>query len=376
MSKGHIKERSAGHFALIIDLPREGEKRQQKWFSFRGTKREAQVELARLIASRETLPKNGKLTLGDYLDRWVDEQRVGATALERYKGVIRKNVIPGLGHVPLSKLTADHINRHYSQQLASGRCDGTGGLKAGSVQYQHVLLTKALRNAVTRGLLARSPMDSVEAPYAEKRIMQVLDIEQSAKLLEDAQATRLFIPVLLALTCGLRRGEIAALRWRNVDLDNGKISVVESIEQTKDILRIKRPKNGHGRVVDLPALTCAELRKHRTRQIEEFLALGAKVTQDTCVHTTLAGERVRPRTISIEWINWRQGKRPKVRLHDLRHAHATHMLQSGVHPKVASERLGHSTVAITLDICSHVLPGMGAEAAKKVGDALSKALKR
>jgi site-specific recombinase XerC len=175
----------------VIDLgPREGGRRRQKWIAFRGSKRQAQIELHRLIAKRETLPDAGKITLGKYLDTWVDEQRVGNRALERYRDVIRKNVMPGLGHITLAKLTSDQISAHYTKQLANGRRDGSGGLSPASVRYQHILLGKALRNAVMRGLLIRNPIDAVESPHIEKAPMQTLDLDQAAKVLEDARPSR------------------------------------------------------------------------------------------------------------------------------------------------------------------------------------------
>jgi integrase len=150
--------------------------------------------------------------------------------------------------------------------------------------------------------------------------------------------------------------------------------VSESHEQTADAVRIKRPKNGRGRVIDLPKMAVVELRKHRAQQESEFELLGARVTRDSFVYAREDGKPIQPRTLSHTWDLWSAGRKPRVRFHDLRHAHATHLLASGIHPKIAQERLGHSSVAITLDIYSHVLPGMGAKAAKKVGDALTAAM--
>jgi integrase len=375
--KGHLRERSPGKWAIIIDLgPREGGRRRQKWFSFRGSKRAAQNELHRLIAKRETLPDTGKQTLGQYLDKWVDEQRVGAKALERYKLIVRRNLIPALGHIALSKLTGDQVSAHYTKALKNGRLDGKpGGLSPASVLYQHIILKKALRDAVRRTLLIRNPIEAVDPPHVEKPTMRTLDLGQAARLIEDARPSSLFIPILLALTCGLRRGEICALKWANVDLDKATLAVIESMEQTRAGIRLKRPKNGRGRVIDLSELAVAELRKHRAQQESKLEQLGARLTRDSFIYVMWNGEPVKPDTLSTMWEQWSAGREPRVRFHDLRHAHATHLLTQGVHPKVAQERLGHSSVAITMDIYSHVLPGMGAEAAKKVGDALGAALK-
>ena len=371
--KGHLRERSPGKWAIIIDLgPREGGRRRQKWFSFRGSKRAAQNELHRLIAKRETLPDVGKQTLGKYLDEWVDEQRIGAKALERYKQIVRRNIIPALGHIGLAKLTGDQISAHYTKALKNGRLDGKkGGLAPSTVLLQHIILKKALKDAVRRTLLIRNPMESVDPPHVEKPTMRTLDLAQAARLIEDARRSSLFIPIFLALTCGLRRGEICALRWGNVDLDKATLNVVESIEQTLAVVRLKRPKSGRGRVIDLSQMVVAELRKHKEQQESKLEQLGRR---PSFVYVMWNGEPVKPDTFSTMWDQWSAGRKPRVRFHDLRHAHATHMLASGIHPKIAQERLGHATVSITLDLYSHVLPGMQAEAAKKVGDALTAAM--
>ena len=205
--------------------------------------------------------------------------------------------------------------------------------------------------------------------------MRTLDLDQAAQLIEDARGHRLFIPILLALTCGLRRGEIAALRWANVDLDKATLNVVESLEPIRGGIRLKRPKSGRGRVIDLSDIVVTELGKHRQRQESELEKVGARVTRESFVWAREDGERINPVRMTDWWISWSAKRKPRVRFHDLRHAHATHLLASGVHPKIAQERLGHATISTTLDLYSHVLPGMGAEAAKKVGDALGAAMK-
>ena len=185
----------------------------------------------------------------------------------------------------------------------------------------------------------------------------------------------MFVPALLAVLCGMRRGEIAALQWGNVDLASGQLAVVQSAEQTKAGVRYKEPKSGRARTIALPASLVAELRAHRIGQAEELLRLGIKVTDETFVCAREDGKPLRPHSIGQEWVRFLRSHRelPRIRFHDLRHAHATHMLASGVHPKVASERLGHSKIGITLDLYSHVLPNMQADAAALVDDALQAA---
>ena len=204
--------------------------------------------------------------------------------------------------------------------------------------------------------------------------MNTYDMADTARILEAARGSRMFTPVLLALLCGLRRGEIAALRWRSVDLEAAQLSVVESAEQTRTGVRYKAPKSGRGRSVALPSTVVEELRSHRVMQVQELLRCGVRATDDTFVVSQPDGAGLQPGYITHAWIKLiRPSGIPTLRFHDLRHAHATHLLARGVHPKVASERLGHSSVAITLDLYSHVPPGIQADTAALVDAAFREA---
>jgi integrase len=165
------------------------------------------------------------------------------------------------------------------------------------------------------------------------------------------------------------------MRWRNIDLESGALAVVESAEQTRAGVRYKEPKTGRARKVSLSATVIEELKAWRTAQAEELLRLGSPPNGDTFVVTQADGRPLQPRSITHEWVRLSKVKGlPRIRFHDLRHAHATHLLGAGVHPKVASERLGHSKVGITLDLYSHVMPGMQEEAVGRVDLALRAAM--
>jgi integrase len=165
------------------------------------------------------------------------------------------------------------------------------------------------------------------------------------------------------------------LRWRSIDLAGGQLAVVESAEQTRDGIRCKPPKNGKSRTVALTATMMDGLRSLRTRQAQELLRLGIRQAPETFVCTLEDGSPLRPNTLTIYWARLVATLNlPRIRFHDLRHACATHMLALGVHPKIASERLGHSRVAVTLDLYSHVMPGMQADAAARVDEALQAAM--
>jgi integrase len=379
--RGHLCERSPGHWAIVIDSrdPATG-KRRRKWHLFRGTKRQTQVECARLISElqRGAYLEPSKATLTQFLERWIEHIRtqISPKSHERYAEIVRKNIVPLLGMIILSKLTALQISAAYSSALSNGRRSG-GGLAPASVIYMHRLLKQSLSQAVRWQILTRNPAELVDPPKMERRTMITYDMAQTAELLEIARPRRLFIPVLLALLCGLRRGEIAALRWRHVDFDSAQLSISESAEQTSAAVRYKEPKSGKARTVALSAFVLEELRQHRLRQAEELLRLGIPQDDATFVYAREDGLPIQPRSLTQSWEQMiGKASLPRLRFHDLRHAHATHLLSSGVHPKIVSERLGHSKVGITLDLYSHVLPGMQADAVARVDGALRLALQK
>jgi integrase len=380
--KGHIRERSPGHWAIVIDVrdPQTGQ-RKRRWHSFVGTKRQAQVETARLISELQngTRIDPSRMTVADFLERWIEhmEGQVSPRSHERYAELCRKNLVPLLGGLALTKLQPVHISAAYAKALASGRRDGQGGLSARTVTHLHRVLREALQQALRWQLLARNPTDAVRPPKVERKQMSVLDTDAAADLIEAARPYRIFVPILLGVLCGLRRGEIAALRWRSVDLDAGQLAVVASIEETKHGCREKETKSGRARNVALPAMLVEELRHHRVKQAQELLQVGVGLTGDSYVVAQADGNPLQPNSLTHAFADFiaKRGLK-RIRLHDLRHSHATHMLAAGVHPKVASERLGHSKVGITLDLYSHVLPGMQAEAAALVDTALQSAMQR
>jgi integrase len=380
--KGHIRERSPGHWAIVIDVrdPQTG-KRKRRWHSFTGTKRQAQIECSRLIsaAQRGTGLEPSRVTLAEFLDRWLAHMRpqISARTHERYTELVTKNIAPALGNVILSRLQAVQISEAYARALVSGRRDGKGGLSPASVHYQHRVLKKALGQAVKWRLLPGNPIDAVDPPRVERTRMQTYDMAQTAEALALVRHTRLYVPVLLALLCGLRRGEITALRWRNVDLDGAQLAIVESTEQTSKATRLKETKTGRARTVALPSLVVEELRQHWIKQAQELLQIGIRQSGESFVYSREDGKPMQPRSLTHAWDQFRaRTTLPRIRFHDLRHSHATHLLAGNIHPKIASERLGHSKVGITLDLYSHVLPGMQADAAARVDLAAREAINR
>jgi integrase len=205
-----------------------------------------------------------------------------------------------------------------------------------------------------------------------------LTAERSARLLDAVRHSHIFWPVLLALATGARRGEVLALRWRNVDLDRGTVRIVESLEQTKKGLKFKSPKTDRARAITLPSFAVEEVGRLKREQAERLLMLGVRQTGATLLCARADGEPLGPQSLTHEFPRFlaRLGSDfPRVRFHDLRHTHATQLLLAGVHPKVAQERLGHSTITTTLDLYSHVTATMQEDAAARIDAAFRGAIK-
>lgn len=379
--RGHIKERSPGRWAIVLDVrdPDTGE-RKRKWHSFAGTKRQAQSECARLITEIKTgsYIEPAKTTVAEFFDIWLVhvESAVSPKTQERYSDILKLNLEPLIGSVVLSKLKTNRIDAAFAQALKTGRRDGKGGLSPRTVHHMRRVLVRCLNQAVTWDLLAKNPAIATKAPKVEIAPMVVYDAGQISELLEIAVSSRIYPAVLLAVMCGLRRGEVTALRWKHVNFETAQLSVVEATEQVKTNIRHKAPKSGHGRTVAISRTVIDELQRLRAKQAEELLQLGVRLTDESFVYAQFDGAPVKPDSLTDAWTRLtRATALPKIRFHDLRHTHATQMLAIGVNPKIASERLGHSKVGITLDLYSHVMPGMQADAAEQVDAAVRRAIK-
>lgn len=381
--KGHIRERGTGNWYAVIDRPDPATgKRKRKWIALDAKgKREAQIECARIISEIDggTHIDAKRITVAQFLEQWLEHTKasVSPRTFARYGEIARKSIAPAIGNVTLAQLKPQQISTMYAKALTSGRRDGKGGLSPRTVHHLHRVTKQALRQAVKWQMLVRNPVDAVDAPKVERQTMQTFDMEQTAEALTLAKPHRVFVPALLAALCGLRRGEVAALRWGRIDLDRAEASIVESAEQIGSVVRYKPPKSGRGRHIALPAYVVEELRAWRVRQAQELLRLGVRPSPDTFIVTREDGQPMQPDSITQQWDRFiTRSELPQIRFHDLRHAHATHLLASGVNPKIASERLGHSKVQITLDLYSHVMPGMQEDAVSRVDAAFRAALNR
>ena len=377
MMAGHIRRRGKNSFELKWELPRDPRtgKRVTRYKSFSGTKKAAQTELLRITASMNSggYVDPHKITVGEFLVRWLNDSAaptVSARTYERYQEIVDDRLIPALGSARLSELHPLHIQETYAAWLKEGRADGKGGLSPRTVLHFHKVLYQALEQAIKWHLLARNPCRDVRAPKPRTPQIITLSSEQLAALIDYAKGTRLYIPILLAGTAGLRRGEILGLKWSDIDFDASLLRVNRSLEKTKKGLALKPPKTARGaRSITLPEITIDALRRHMVEQKKHRLKRGKGYTDMGLVCPCTKGTFWEPRNLSrvfkrlIDSTNL-----PNVTLHGLRHSHITHLLKANVHPKIASERAGHSSVAITMDVYSHAIPDMQREAAAKIDE--------
>ena len=288
---GHVRERGAGNWYAVIETkdPATG-KRKRKWHSLPNCtgKRQAQIECSKLVASVAdgNHVEPSKLTVAQFLDRWLDhiKPNVSPRTHERYEQIARKNIAPLLGAKPLSKLQPIDISEVYAKLLSTGRRDGKGGLSARSVHHAHRVLYSALGQAERWKVIVRNPaalLEKRDRPKIERKSVRTIDAPATAAVFDAARERRLFVPLVLASLCGLRRGEIAALRWKAVDLDNAQMAVIASTEQTDaGAIREKEAKSGRARTVALPSMAVEELRRWRLQQAQELLRLGVRADDE------------------------------------------------------------------------------------------------
>jgi len=322
-----------------------------------------------------------RMTVEQWLNTWLAAVReeVSPKSQERYGEIVHNFLIPRLGNLPLAKLAPSHIQESYIGWAVGGRRDGKpGGLSPQTRRHIHRILSAALGRAVEHQLIARNPCDAFKKrlPRVEHREMKTLTAEQAQRLLDEIRHRRVYWPVLIALATGMRRGVILALRWRNISSNSGIVRIVESLEQTKAGLRFKAPKTDRTRSVVLPSFAVEELSRLKREQAEELLRLGVRQDGSTLLCARPDGEPMPPRSLSHEFAKVASLVKdiPRVRFHDLRHSHATQLLLAGVHPKVAQERLGHSSISVTLDLYSHVTETMQEDAAAKLDMAFRNAI--
>jgi integrase len=318
-------------------------------------------------ADRGFVYDGGTLSLEDYLTRWLKdsvEDTVRRSTFAQYKSVVNRHLIPALGRLKLKSITPAHARSLYREKLDSG-------LSPRTVQYIHVTLHKALKQAVLDGLIPRNVADAVKAPLAHKKEVKPLTPVQVAALLSAASGNRLEALYVTAIHTGLRRGELLGLKWTDLDLDARTLSVQRSLDKDGTFNPPKRNKSR--RTVKLTPQAAEALKGHRIRQNQERLRLGSLWDDRGLVFPNRSGKPMNADNL------YHRDFKPLLEkagltgftFHSLRHTCATLLLTKNVNPKIVSELLGHATISQTMDTYSHVMPGMGDIAATALEDALS-----
>lgn len=381
--RGHIVKRGKDSYSVVIYLgvnPATG-KRQYKWHTVTGNEQKAESELTRLLRELDTgsYVDPSALTVAEYLERWLTvyaEANVSQKTYERYRGIVTNHLSPAFGAMKLAKLHPLHIQSYYAKMRKEGRKDGRrGGLSAQTILHLHRVLSEALKMAVRWQLLARNPADAVQPPAVQQKEVKALDAAQTAWLLELAEGTRLYLPIMLAVTAGLRRGEILGLKWADVDWTQATIRIQRAVEETKTGVTMKAPKSRQSRrMVALPSITVEALRVHRAKQDEYREKLGPDYAEQDLICSVEDGSLWKPAAFTSAYralIARRKLTGPN--FHALRHSHASQMIAGGVDMKTVSSRLGHSRTAFTLDTYTHLLPGQDQEAARRLDVSLRSA---
>jgi len=352
------------------------------------TRKAAGEELRKELGSidRGTHVAPNRVTVGEHMAVWLDGLRKEPSTVASYRKNVRLHVTPHIGALRLEQLTGTRLTKLYHQLEQTGRTDGKGGLSARTVRYIHTIIHAGLRAAVRDGLLAVNPADKADPPSAKAAAapeMHPWTVEELRAFLDQrAQAEdELLIAWSLLVSTGMRRGEALGLRWADVDFDGSRLSVRRSVTVIRDkdagkVIVVGTPKSGKARTIDLDPQTLATLKAHKAARGTLALTLAR---DDTYVLANLDGTVRHPERFSRRFLaavvsarrELGEDKLSRIRLHDLRHTHATLLLRDGVPIKVVSERLGHANAMITLGVYTHVMPGMQAEAAARFGALLS-----
>lgn len=365
--EGTVGQLKDGRFIARLRL---GDGRRKAFYG--KTKAEAIAKLgAAAHAHRRGLPIPAeKQTFDDFIKKWVET--LGPSVREKtatnYATLLNKHAVPVIGNVPLVKLAASDLQKLYEVRRKQGAAPM-------SILHLHRVVHRCLRDAERWGDVSRNVARLIDAPKTSRSdVIRALDADEARTLLQAAAGDRLEPFLILALSTGMRLGELLGLTWRAVDLDRGTVSVLASLQPTAAGLVLMPPKTTRSRrVIDVEPRVVAALRRRRAaQQMERRVAGNAWMGTQDLIFTTELGEPIDGRTLIRKWFRplLKRAGLPAIRLHDLRHTYASIALANGTHPKVVQEALGHSTIAITMDLYSHVTTSLGREAARTMGAAL------
>lgn len=286
---------------------------------------------------------------------------------EGYESIVKMHLIPDLGKIKLTQLKPEHIQHYYSEKLKSNRLHGQGLISPGTVRHHHMAIHCALRMAVRWGLLSRNVADAVDAPRNQPPEMHVMNEGDIHAALEAAKGTPYYVIFYLLIYSGMRRSELLALRWNDAELLMCQISVSRALHQLNDgSIIFRQPKTAKSRrTIALPPSAALLLKAYKEEMTVRRMLTGTPLREDDLIFSDSDNKPMLPDHVTQAWRRLAKKVGLKnIRLHDIRHTHASLLLKQGIHPKIVQERLRHSTISTTLDIYSSVAPGLQAAAAK------------
>jgi integrase len=377
--RGHIAKKGNRYYAVIYEGvdPATGKDRH-RWYPAGSARKEAErvlAELVKRVHDGDYRPPE-RITLGEYLQRWLPTQRqpLSPSTYSSYEGNLRLHVLPYIGSIPLQRLVPEDLDDLYALLLVKGRKNKGGGpLSPKTVRLVHSVIHKALADALRKGSVIRNVADLADPPKISTRSrpkMVVWEAEELRSFLQQIEQHTLYAAFYVKSNTGMRRGELLGLTWKAIDFANARLSVAQSVTAPNYQLTISDVKTALSiRTIDLDARTIAVLKTSRKRQLETYLLAGIRAEESDLVFAKADGSPIHPDYFSqvFERLVAKMDL-PRIRLHDLRHTHGTLLIKAGVPVKVVSERLGHSSVAFTMQVYQHVLPGMQADAAEKFGE--------
>lgn len=432
--EGTVYQRSDGRWTAQVTIGYNADGRQKRATFYGRTRKEVVAKIRTALHQQQTgtFVEPHKTTLGQWLDNWMvsyQKPKVSISTYELRLTLIRVHIKPVLGNKKLTKLKPSDLQNLYTEKLGTGRADGRAwegqvtiggrgvsqkkvivygktekeiqgkikqvtknqkdvvvlgpnkrGLSSQTVRHIHNILHGALKQAMREGLVNRNVAQATEPPKIVRgEEMRTLSRDEVSRFLGAIQEDRLYAAFLLDLATGLRRGELLALRWADLDLDKRTLQVRKSLARVKrdgvgqlEMGDVKTPKSR--RLIPLPEEVTRELRAHKARQNQEKLKAGPGYQDQGLVFATALGTPTEPRAFTRRYETLIKGAGVEyTRFHNLRHTFATMLLEMGEHPKVVQEMLGHSQVSMTLDTYSHIIPGLKERAASKLNDIFKEA---
>lgn len=375
--RGHVRKRGKKWaIVLYLGIGDDG-KKKYKWYSGYNTRKDAEKDLPRRLQEAGDLGVSltQDETVAAFMERYLAHKAttLRPNSLIGYRESIRTYIIPRMGKIPLSKLTPRHVQDLYTFMRAIP-------VSSRTIRRAHAVLHNALDYAIKWGILTRNVTDAVDPPRIERRKATVWTLEQALDFLEVSrgQDDLCWIGFYLAVMTGMRQGEIFGLRWSDIDFERGYIHVQQTVSWSSGHAVFQEPKTDSSRrAIAITEDDIKVLQSHRIAQSERRLRVGEAYQDLDLVLTLEDGRPMGQRRFSRSWHRaLERAGYPSMRFHDLRHTHASLLLERDVHLKIVSERLGHSAISITADLYTHVLPGIQKRAADTLGDAVRSIKKR